>query len=144
MQRKDAVLMPITLHTDVTPDAIPEQTEEVLGHFRDEFQLTIDKDVAALKRATAKAGWPVHNPKTLFHRYVVDAKESAALKAVIRRAATFEKVTASFYKDAATAAGHAVVKFHTDRKVGSDGKFVKDDTLNADGSLKIVVKPSVK
>jgi hypothetical protein len=126
--------MAITLHTDVTE--LPEQTEEEVGRFRDEFQQSIDKDVHALKLATAKAKWPEHDPKKLFHRYVVSTDDMAALKAVIRRAASLHKVEASFYKNAKTEAGHTVVKFHVDRKVDKDGKFAKDESLNDDGTPK--------
>ena len=131
----------ITLHTDIAPDTLPDQTEELAGHKRDAFQLSVDNDVAKTKLATAKAGWPDHDPTKLFHRYVVDVKDSSALKGVIRRAATLHKVEASFYKDAKTEGGHAVVKFHTDRKLGADGKPVKDDSLNADGSPKVATAP---
>ena len=133
--------MAITLHTDITTP-LPEQTEETLGHKRDEFQVAVDKDIEALKLATAKAGWPDHDPRKLFHRYVVDANDAVALKGVIRRAAILHKVDLTWYKDAKTEAGHVVVKFHTDRKMGKDGKPVKDDALNADGTLKATVKPA--
>lgn len=68
----------ITLHTDVTE--LPEQTELEIGRFRDEFQLMIDKDVADLKLATAKAGWPDPDPTKLFTFYVVGKDDMAALK----------------------------------------------------------------
>jgi hypothetical protein len=137
--RKAGTLMSITLHTAIDPATLPEQTEKVQGHFRDEFQLGIDKDVAGLKINTAKAGWPEHDPTKLFHRYVVDKGDSPAMKEIIRRAANLHKVVPVFYKDVPTEAGHAVVKFHVARKTDKDGKFVKDDTLNPDGSL--VAKP---
>lgn len=133
--------MPITLHTDV--EELPEQTELAAGRDRDEFQLAVDKDVETLKMATAKAGWPAHDPAKLNHRYVTDMKDKAALKGVIRRAATLHKVEADFYKDAKTAAGYAVVKFHVSRKpVMENGKpkmdgdkpvYVADDTLDKNG-----------
>lgn len=131
--------MPIILHTET--EALPEQTELEVGRYRDEFQLQIDKDVEALKLATAKAGWPDPDPKKLFHRYVVGSDDKAALKSVIRRAGTLLKVDPEFYKDAKTEAGHVVVKFHVTRKVDKDGKPVKDDTLNADGSPKTADTP---
>jgi hypothetical protein len=123
--------MPITLHTDVKE--LPEQTELAAGHVRDDFQKQIDADVAKLKLATATAGWPEPDPKRLFHRYVVGKDDRAALKSVIRRAGTFHKVEAQFYKDVSTEAGHIVVKFHITRKLTKDGKPVADDTLTADG-----------
>lgn len=126
--------MAITLHTE--PQELPEQTELAAGRERDEFQLQVDKDVETLKIATARAGWPSPDPKKLFHRYVVGADDKAAVKAVIRRAGTLHKVEAQFYKDAKTEAGHIVVKFHVTRKLDKDGKPVKDDTLNKDGSPK--------
>jgi hypothetical protein len=137
--------MAITLHTEITEE-LPEQTELEIGRFRDEFQLQVDKDVEALKVATATAKWPAHDPAKLFHRYVVGADDKAALKGVIRRAATLHKVVPAFYKDGKTEAGHIVVKFHVDRKpvlkdgepVKKDGKivYVEDDTLNKDGTPK--------
>jgi hypothetical protein len=126
--------MPITLHTDTAE--LPEQTELVAGRERDDFQQAIDKDVATLKTATAKAGWPATNPGKLFHRYVVGADDKSALKTVIRRAGTLHRVEAQFYKDAKTEAGHIVVKFHVTRKTDKDGKPVADPTLNADGTPK--------
>lgn len=131
--------MAITLHTVTDPKALPEQTEEVQGHKRDDFQVAIDKDMAGLKVNTAKAGWPAHDPKKLYNVYVVSKGDVAALKSVIRRAATLHKVEAAWYKDAKTEAGHITVKFHADRKTDKDGKFVADDTLNADGTLKAKV-----
>jgi hypothetical protein len=127
--------MPITLHTDTTE--LPEQTELMAGRERDDFQIQVDKDVEALKLATAKEGWPKPDPKKLFRRYVVGADDKAALKAVIRRAGTLHKVEAVFYKEVKTEAGHIVVKFHVARKTDKDGKFVKDDTLGADGKPKV-------
>lgn len=128
--------MPITLHTTEQTTALPEQTELAPGRERDEFQQQVDKDVAALKRNTAAAKWPKHDPKHLFQLYVVGSDDKAALKAVIRRAATLHRVEPVFYKEVKTEAGHLVVKFHLARKVGKDGKPVKDDTLNADGTPK--------
>jgi len=128
--------MAITLHTDTTETDLPEQTELSEGHVRDDFQQAVDKDVSALKTATATAKWPDHNPGKLYHRYVVGSDDRAALKAVIRRAATLHKVAPVFYKDAKTEAGHIVVKFHVARRVDKDGKFVADDTLNKDGTPK--------
>jgi hypothetical protein len=134
--------MAITLHTEPV-ETLPEQTDLAEGRYRDEFQLQVDKDVQNLKLATAKAGWPDPDPAKHFHRYVVGADDKAALKAVIRRAATLLRVEPQFYKDAKTEAGHIVVKFHLARKVGKDDKPVPDDTLNADGSPKVpdVPKP---
>jgi hypothetical protein len=125
--------MAITLH--VTPaETIPDQDELVQGRFRDEFQLQIDAEMAALKVRTATAGWPDPDPKTPFLRYVVDSDEVTAMKGVLRRAATLHKVEVDFYKDAKTEAGHVSIKFNIGRKTDKDGKPVKDDTLNADGS----------
>lgn len=124
----------ITLHTDVTE--LPEQTELEIGRFRDEFQLMIDKDVADLKLATAKAGWPDPDPTKLFTFYVVGKDDMAALKGVIRRACTLFKVEPEFYKNKTTEAGHVVVKFHVTRKLDKDNKPVKDDTLTDDGKPK--------
>jgi hypothetical protein len=123
--------MPITLHTDTVE--LPEQTELVVGRFRDEFQQAVDGDVITLKAATASAGWPEHDPGKLFHRYVVGAEDSVPMKGVIRRACTLAKVEADFYKDAKTEAGHAVVKFHVSRKLDKDNKPVADPSLDADG-----------
>lgn len=121
----------ITLHTDVKE--LPEQTELEVGRFRDEFQVAIDRDVADLKFATANAGWPDPDPTKLFTFYVVGKDDMAALKGVIRRAATLYKVDPEFYKNATTEAGHIVVKFHVTRRTDKDGKFVKDETLDANG-----------
>lgn len=126
--------MAITLHT--TETELPEQTEEEVGRYRDEFQQQVDADTAALKHKTATAGWPAHDPKKLFNRYVVGKEDVGELKRVVRRAATLHKVEPSFYKNATTEAGHVVVKFHTDRKRDGDGKFVKDDTLDDNGKPK--------
>ena len=126
--------MSITLHTEA--EELPDQTELVAGRERDAFQLQVDKDVNALKIATARAGWSDPDPRRLFHRYVVGSDDKAALKSVIRRAGTLHKVEAVFYKDAKTEAGHVVVKFHVTRKLDKDGKPVKDDTLNKDGTPK--------
>jgi hypothetical protein len=135
--------MPITLHTDVTD--LPEQTELAAdARIRDEFQVSVDGDVETLKMATAKAGWPKPDPKRLFHRYVVGSDDRAALKGVIRRATVLHKVEADFYKDAKTEAGHYVVKFHVSRKLDKDGKPVKDESLNADGSPKPAEKADAK
>lgn len=135
--------MAITLHTDEEIGAVPEQTELVEGRHRDEFQRAVDKDVAALKTDTAKAGWPKHDPAKLWKRYVVGKDDVSALKSVIRRAATLHKVEADFYKNATTEAGHVAVKFHVSRKpVLENGEpkmengkpvYVKDDTLDANG-----------
>jgi hypothetical protein len=124
-------LMPITLHTDTTE--LPEQTELAAGHERDEFQQLVDADVASLKHKTATAGWPAHDARRLFHRYVVGAGDKAALKQVIRRAANLHKLETRFYKDAKTEAGHVVVKFHVERKRDKDNKPVTDPTLAVDG-----------
>jgi hypothetical protein len=126
--------MAITLHTDVAD--LPEQTELIAGHERDEFQLAVDKDVTALKLATAKAHWPKSDPKRLFHRYVVGADDVNALKGVIRRSGTLLKVEPQFYKNAKTEGGHIVVKFHVARRTDKDGKPVKDAALNEDGTPK--------
>jgi hypothetical protein len=135
--------MAITLHTD---EKLPEQIELIAGRERDDFQKAIDKDVHALKVATAKAGWPPADPKRLFHRYVVAADDKGALKGVIRRAGILHHVEPVWYKDAKTEAGHIVVKFHVVRKVDKEGKPVKDEELNADGSIipetKSEAKPS--
>jgi hypothetical protein len=106
--------MPITLHTDL--QELPEQTELFEGHLRDDFQKAVDADVAKLKEATEKAGWPAHQPGKLFHRYVVTSTDRVELKKVIRRAASLAKVVVVFYKDAKTAEGHAVVKFHVAKR----------------------------
>ena len=127
--------MAITLHTD-TEEVLPEQTEEVQGRYRDEFQQQVDADVHGLKMRTAAAKWPAHDPKHHFQRYVVGKDDVGALKGVIRRAGTLHKVEPAFYKDAKTEAGHVVVKFHVDRKVDKDNKPVADDALNADGTPK--------
>jgi hypothetical protein len=124
--------MAITLHT-LAPTDLPEQTELEVGRFRDEFQVQVDRDVASLKARTAKAGWPDPDPKEHFHRYVVGKDDAVALKGIIRRAGTLYKVEPEFYKNATTEAGHVVVKFHVQRKTDKEGKFVKDDTLTADG-----------
>lgn len=127
--------MAITLHTEA--EVLPEQTELVsVSRERDEFQLQVDKDVEDLKMKTAAAKWPKPDPKRLFQRYVVGKDDLAALKGVIRRAAILHKVEADFYKDATTEAGHKVVKFNVSRRTDKDGKFVKDDSLNADGTPK--------
>jgi phosphoribosylpyrophosphate synthetase len=127
--------MPITLHTEEAVE-IPEQTELAIGRERDEFQQATDKDVEALKLATAKARWPKHDPAKLFHRYVVGSDDKGAMKSVIRRAATLHHLEAVFYKEARTEAGHVVIKFHVARKLDKDGKPVKDESLKADGSPK--------
>jgi hypothetical protein len=114
--------MAITLHTDVPTEALPDQTELSASRERDEFQQARDADVLTLAKATAKSNWPDPDPKRLYHRYVVGADDRAALKAVIRRAATLHKVEAVFYKDAKTEAGHFVTKFHVVRKLDKDGK----------------------
>jgi hypothetical protein len=128
--------MPITLHTEETEAALPEQTELAAGRVRDTFQLAVDKDVEALKLATAKARWPEPDPSRLFHRYVVGSDDKGEMKSVIRRACTLHKVEAVFYKEAKTEAGHIVIKFHVSRKLDKDNKPVKDDTLRADGTPK--------
>jgi hypothetical protein len=133
--------MAITLHTEVPVTTLPEQTELMAGRERDDFQKRVDRDVAKLKVATAKAGWPAADPSKLFERYVVDAADKAALNAVVRRAGTLHKVEILFYKAVKTEAGHLVVKFHVARKLGTDGKPVKDDTLNADGTPKNSAAP---
>lgn len=130
--------MPITLHTDTTE--VPEQTEIVQGRHRDEFQQAIDKDVETLKTATAKAKWPEHDARKLFHRYVVGADDVSELKRVIRRAATLHKLEPVFYKDAKTEAGHIAVKFHVARATDKDGNVKADDTLNDDGTPKAAAK----
>jgi hypothetical protein len=127
--------MPITLHTDDVKE-LPEQIELIAGRERDEFQRMVDADVEKLKHATAKASWPTPDPKRLFHRYVVAADDKGALKAVIRRAGVLHHVEPVWYKDAKTEAGHVVVKFHLARKLDKDGKPVKDETLNDDGTPK--------
>lgn len=121
----------ITLHTDTIE--LPEQTELVVGRHRDDFQQAVDGDVLILKAATAAAGWPEHEATKLFHRYVVSAEDTSAMKAVIRRACTLARVEADFYKDAKTEAGHAVIKFHVSRKLDKDNKPVTDASLDADG-----------
>jgi hypothetical protein len=123
--------MPITLHTDNVE--LPEQTELVVGRFRDEFQLSVDADVLILKAATATAGWPEHDPTKLFHRYVVGADDVSAMKGIVRRACTLNRVEADFYKDAKTEAGHVSIKFHVSRKLDKDNKPVTDAALDADG-----------
>lgn len=132
--------MPITLHTD--EEAIPEQTELHQPHVRDEFQQEVDGHVGALKVKTAAAKWPEPSAKALFHRYVVGADDRAALKAVIRRATILHKVVPLFYKDAKTEAGHYVVKFHVARATDKDGKPVKDESLNDDGTPVKVPAPA--
>lgn len=125
--------MAITLHTE---EVLPEQTELAAGRARDEFQQQIDKDLEALKLATARASWPAPKPDKLYGRYVVAKDDKAEMKAIIRRAATLHKVEADFYKDATTEGGHVAIKFHLSRKLDKDGKPVKDDTLAADGKPK--------
>jgi hypothetical protein len=132
--------MAITLHTDA-PD-LPEQTELAQPHVRDEFQQEVDNHVGTLKMKTAGAQWPDPDPKSLFHRYVVGADDRAALKAIIRRAAVLHRVEPLFYKDAKTEAGHFVIKFHLARKTDKDGKPVKDDTLNDNGTPKTAPAPA--
>jgi hypothetical protein len=139
--RKNGTLMSIILHTEVPVTSLPAQTELMAGRERDEFQQKIDKDVASLKIKTARAGWPAPDPEKLFQHYVVGSNDKAALNAVIRRAGTLHKVEIRFYKAVKTEAGHLVVKFHVTRKVGEDGKPVKDDTLNADGTPKDLAQP---
>lgn len=132
----------ITLHTD--PIELPEQTDLVVGRHRDEFQRMVDGDVLILKDATARAGWAEHDATKLFHRYVVGADDATPLKEVIRRAATLHRVTADFYKDAKTEAGHVVIKFHVSRKLGKDEKPVADDQLDADGKPTKAMSDEVK
>jgi hypothetical protein len=134
--------MAITLHTAEDVKELPEQIELIAGRERDAFQLQIDKDVHALKMTTAKAGWPSPDPKRLFHRYVVAADDKGALKAVIRRSGVLYHVEPVWYKDAKTEAGHVVIKFHLTRKVDKEGKPVKDEELNADGSVIPETKPT--
>jgi hypothetical protein len=127
--------MAITLHTEAEATA-PEQTELAIGRERDDFQTAVDKDIETLKVATAKAKWPTPDPGRLFHRYVVGSDDKGAMKSVVRRACTLHHVEAVFYKEAKTEAGHISIKFHVARKVGKDGKPVKDDSLKADGTPK--------
>lgn len=111
-------MAPVALISDVAE--VPEQTEFAQGRTRDEFQQKIDREVGHLAENTAKAGWPAPHPGRLFGRYVVAKDDVAALKQVIRRAATLHKVGLLFYKDATTEAGHKVVKFHVKQKPVSD------------------------
>jgi hypothetical protein len=108
--REDSHLA-ITVHTGT--DEVPEQTELATGasRFRDEFQQSVDADVAALKAKAEPAGYPI-DPAKLFHRYIVDPADKVALKQVIRRAATLHKVGIVFYRDVRTKGGHVAVKFH--------------------------------
>jgi hypothetical protein len=134
--------MAITLHTDTVE--VPEQTELVVGRFRDEFQLSVDGDVLILKAATAAAGWPEHDATRLFQRYIVGADDTTPMKAVIRRACTYARVEADFYKDAKTEAGHVAIKFHVSRKLDKDNKPVTDASLDADGKPTKALTDEVK
>lgn len=126
--------MAITLHTDTEVTALPEQTELAVGRERDEFQQDVDADVAALKVDTAKAKWPSPKPDKHFRRYIVDPTDKGEMKRIIRRACTLFHVDPVWYKEAKTEAGHLVIKFHVQRRLDKDGKFVKDETLNTDGT----------
>jgi hypothetical protein len=79
---------------------------------RDDFQLQIDKDVAALKERWEKAGKPEPGPKAPFHAYGVEKDDRVEIKRNVRRAAGLAKVDAIFHTDAETPEGLWQVKFN--------------------------------
>lgn len=77
---------------------------------RDEFQLHFDGRFAKLVEAWKAAGHPAPD-KTKADRVTVAKGDVAALKAVIRRAATFHRHGVTFFKDATDAKGNVTVKY---------------------------------
>lgn len=100
----------ITLHQTAEIEQTDLRTRDTT---RDEIQLAIDKDVAALHAAWVKAGKPdFTDAKSPYHWYTVDADDKKELKEVIRRAAILVKAVPVFYNDVKTPEGLVQVKFH--------------------------------